>query len=283
MVGWHHQLNGHEFEQTLGDSDEQGSLVYCSPWGCKELDITWRLNNSNKYPQENYLTLSGLYFLISIMEKPQSPSQSYREVAQGLINGHSLPSLVRSVNCETSHLEEYKALFGGVSSGKGCCNVQARLGLSFGTFWLKSAQVLSPIRKAPGFLLLCLRLAECLSYRSRLWGRGQEAPTLASGLKSVLKSSFSSNKAPTSICIQRLCLFLTLYTEFGTPPNDSIGLDSKRIRMVFLLLLFILNFHSCLLQCYMCLYRIYAARLSGLCFVVCKSQRTEIVSVNFSS
>ena len=37
MVGWHHQFNGHEFEQTLGDS---GSLVCCSPWGHKELDMT---------------------------------------------------------------------------------------------------------------------------------------------------------------------------------------------------------------------------------------------------
>ena len=41
MVGWHHQLDGHEFEQALGVDDGQGSLVYCSPaWGCKELDTT---------------------------------------------------------------------------------------------------------------------------------------------------------------------------------------------------------------------------------------------------
>ena len=40
MLGWHHQLNGHEFEQTLGDSEEQGSLVCCIPWDCKELDMT---------------------------------------------------------------------------------------------------------------------------------------------------------------------------------------------------------------------------------------------------
>ena len=38
MVGWHHQVNEHEFEQTLGDSEEQGSLVFCSPSGLKELD-----------------------------------------------------------------------------------------------------------------------------------------------------------------------------------------------------------------------------------------------------
>ena len=36
MVGWHHRLNGHEFEQTLGDSGGQGSLVCCNPWGRKE-------------------------------------------------------------------------------------------------------------------------------------------------------------------------------------------------------------------------------------------------------
>jgi len=40
LIGWHHRLNGHEFEQTLGDSKGQGSLVCCSPWGCKELDTT---------------------------------------------------------------------------------------------------------------------------------------------------------------------------------------------------------------------------------------------------
>ena len=40
MVGWHHQSNGHEFEQTLGDSKGQGSLACCSPWGQKESDIT---------------------------------------------------------------------------------------------------------------------------------------------------------------------------------------------------------------------------------------------------
>ena len=40
MVGWHHQFNGHEFEQAPGDGEGQGSLVRCSPWGCKELGIT---------------------------------------------------------------------------------------------------------------------------------------------------------------------------------------------------------------------------------------------------
>ena len=38
MVGVDHRLNGHEFEQTPGDSGGQGGLAWCSPWGCKELD-----------------------------------------------------------------------------------------------------------------------------------------------------------------------------------------------------------------------------------------------------
>ena len=40
MVGWHHRLNGHEFEQAPGFDDGQGSLMCCSPWGHKELDMT---------------------------------------------------------------------------------------------------------------------------------------------------------------------------------------------------------------------------------------------------
>ena len=45
MVGWHHRLNGQEFEQVLGDGEGQGSLACCSPWGHKESDTTERLNN----------------------------------------------------------------------------------------------------------------------------------------------------------------------------------------------------------------------------------------------
>ena len=44
MIRWHHQLNGHEFEQAPGVADGQGSLASCSPWGRKELDMTEQLN-----------------------------------------------------------------------------------------------------------------------------------------------------------------------------------------------------------------------------------------------
>ena len=44
MVGWHHRLNGHEFEQALGVGEGQGGLACCSPWGRKKMDTTERLN-----------------------------------------------------------------------------------------------------------------------------------------------------------------------------------------------------------------------------------------------
>ena len=49
MVGWHYWLNGHEFEQTLGDDEGLGSLACCSLWGCWELDTTEWLNNNRSF------------------------------------------------------------------------------------------------------------------------------------------------------------------------------------------------------------------------------------------
>ena len=53
MVGWHHQLDGHEFEQTPGVGDGQGNLACCSPWGRKESDTTERLNWTDYYRLNN--------------------------------------------------------------------------------------------------------------------------------------------------------------------------------------------------------------------------------------
>ena len=48
MAGWHHLLSGHEFEQTQGDSEGQGSLMCCSPWGRKEQNTTESLKATKK-------------------------------------------------------------------------------------------------------------------------------------------------------------------------------------------------------------------------------------------
>ena len=61
MLGWHYPLNGHEFEQALGDGQGQGSLVCCSAWGHKESDTTEQLTHTQRH-QSNaiYETLRNL-------------------------------------------------------------------------------------------------------------------------------------------------------------------------------------------------------------------------------
>ena len=49
MIGWHHWLKGHESEQTPGDGEGQGSLVWCQPWCSKESDMTQQLNNNSNH------------------------------------------------------------------------------------------------------------------------------------------------------------------------------------------------------------------------------------------
>ena len=58
MVGWHHRDNGHEFEQAPGVGDGQGSLAYCSPWGCKESEMTEQLNRRLKIVENKSLSFS---------------------------------------------------------------------------------------------------------------------------------------------------------------------------------------------------------------------------------
>ena len=52
-AGWHHRLDGREFEQALGDSEGQGGLACCSPWGCKGSGMTQQLNNTNSKTPRN--------------------------------------------------------------------------------------------------------------------------------------------------------------------------------------------------------------------------------------
>ena len=55
MVGWHHQLSGHEFEQNPGNGEGQGSLACCTPRGHKELDTTERLNSNTMASSEQIM------------------------------------------------------------------------------------------------------------------------------------------------------------------------------------------------------------------------------------
>ena len=58
MVGWHHRLNGHEFEETPGVGDRQEGLVCCSPWGCKESDMTEQQHWTEEEEKRPELSLS---------------------------------------------------------------------------------------------------------------------------------------------------------------------------------------------------------------------------------
>ena len=91
MVGWYHRLNGHEFEQTLGDDEGQGSLVCCSPWGHKESDTTEPLNSNNQYQ----LTSCGK--LLNFLPHPKTHSRLFEEV--------------NLQNKNLNELEKYKWIF----------------------------------------------------------------------------------------------------------------------------------------------------------------------------
>ena len=68
MVVWHHQLNGYEFEQTLGDREGQETLACCSPWGHNESDMTERLDSNN--------ILQGFFFFVFVCFLPVFPKDS---------------------------------------------------------------------------------------------------------------------------------------------------------------------------------------------------------------
>ena len=76
MVGWHHQLNRQEFEQTSGDSEGLGSLACCSPWGHKELDMTEQLNSSNSSSQNSEKHFNVLTRLVVCYKKNVTQKQT---------------------------------------------------------------------------------------------------------------------------------------------------------------------------------------------------------------
>ena len=77
MVGWYHGLNGHEFEQTPGDSEGQGNMACCSSWGCRDSDTTERLNNSNKKKQTRMTQKRKLQTRILDEHGSKNPQKNY--------------------------------------------------------------------------------------------------------------------------------------------------------------------------------------------------------------
>ena len=76
MVGWHHGLNGREFEQALGEGEGQGNLACFSPWGCKESDTTERMSNNSIHRKNHVWNLLVLSKHLQNTYFPQT-SQAY--------------------------------------------------------------------------------------------------------------------------------------------------------------------------------------------------------------
>ena len=93
MVGRHHWFNGHELGQILGNAEGQGSLECCSPWGHKELDTTWRLNNSKD--------ISMFKFLKNLHSFPQSDPLKIRSAPS-----QSLPTPTNKIQDPCHHLKD---------------------------------------------------------------------------------------------------------------------------------------------------------------------------------
>ena len=71
IVGWHHWLDGHEFEQAPGVGDGQGSLVCCSPWGRKKSDMTEQLNNNDL---SHWIFTKILYYYFRVAQEGRNGS-----------------------------------------------------------------------------------------------------------------------------------------------------------------------------------------------------------------
>ena len=70
MVGWHHEVNGHQLGQTPGDGEGQRGLACCSPWGHKESDLTEQLNKNNSRQRTHFLCSYLLGRLSSMQKDP---------------------------------------------------------------------------------------------------------------------------------------------------------------------------------------------------------------------
>ena len=115
MVGWHHRLNGHEFAWALGIGDGQGGLVCCSPWGCKESDMTEWLN-WYKYGFLSGLTVKNL----PAMQETQEiwvQSLGREDLIPGPVGGHGNPLQYSCLKNSTDR-EAWRATVHGVTKSQ---------------------------------------------------------------------------------------------------------------------------------------------------------------------
>ena len=97
MVGWHHRLNGHEFEQALGVGDGQGGLACCGPWGHKESDTTELLNNN--FLLQRRMRFMGLESYVFLTKEKMIKTHFCCEVLK-----KKTPVNVRTQLCLFSHI-----------------------------------------------------------------------------------------------------------------------------------------------------------------------------------
>ena len=103
MVGWHHWLNGHKYEWTLGDHEGQESLSCCSSWGCKESDMTEWLN-SNK-SEVNQKEINTIWYHL-YMKNPNTSDKAHLVLSfmspastHTPVNYHLLPATLSALHC----------------------------------------------------------------------------------------------------------------------------------------------------------------------------------------
>ena len=102
MIGWHHQLYGHEFEQTPGDGEGQGSLVCCSPQGHKESDLTDLLNSNSlgAHHLSTFVTRISLRDIASSCQGIQSTENEKKKIEGKKIHSRaSQVGLVLDISC----------------------------------------------------------------------------------------------------------------------------------------------------------------------------------------
>ena len=91
---WYHRLSGYEFEQALGDSEGQGSLARCSPWGCKESDTTKQLNWTDRFMDYNKCTTTSVTFQCHV-------------IIFGQLSSLNLESLFMNILEHINHLSQF--------------------------------------------------------------------------------------------------------------------------------------------------------------------------------